>query len=267
MQFPHCKTTGSQIIYRIIKEEPCKGELLVEYERCWQLGTLQLLHLLLSARNVHVSALPLVIDLLQARAVLTEGCLNLQLLFDGRIRQLQVSVEHHDRYTYDILGMCPAHVREHGHGPLVYETMACRCLWLHDCMTGAYLRTMAFHLCSSPEGALQASRRILDFLQLPLETLKLWLALHSYDAFTCRPFTCHRCAFGQSRPPPALYMQPCSGTQAHKLPLHQRPTHERSPAGGWTQGGQKPYKPEPGLHTWRSWDLRVRSLRSATACS
>ena len=51
--------------------------------------TLQLLHLLLPAGDVHVGALPLVIDLLQARAVLAEGCLDLQLLLNGSVRQLQ----------------------------------------------------------------------------------------------------------------------------------------------------------------------------------
>jgi hypothetical protein len=50
---------------------------------------LQLLHLLLPACNVHVGALPLVIDLLQPRAMLAEGCLDLQLLLNGSVRQLQ----------------------------------------------------------------------------------------------------------------------------------------------------------------------------------
>ena len=63
----------------------------------WGACTLQLLHLLLTAGDVHVGALALVIDLLQACAMLAEGCLDLQLLFDGGISQL------HAHRTYFVM--------------------------------------------------------------------------------------------------------------------------------------------------------------------
>ena len=144
--------------------------------RCLRSHTLQLLHLLLAARDVHVGALPLVVNLLQARAVLTEGRLNLQLLLDGGICQLQPkgspSSPRHCDWIHSVLNLmrwdcCCNKCMTLRHALL----LECRLhlgsiFWVYStiCDCGIYLSTVALHLCSCPEGALQATRGILDFL-------------------------------------------------------------------------------------------------------
>ncbi len=53
------------------------------------------------------------------------------------------------------------------------------CLHLQLLLNGSIgqLCPLPFHLCGSPEGALQPSGLILHILQFPLEPIKLWLTL------------------------------------------------------------------------------------------